>query len=100
MVWFVGVEGDARAVVRPRWPPRFKRAFRDLNRFTSRRRNHVDAVPPVVIAQKCYPPPIGRGHWLRPRLPVRKAPELLLNIFVDGARSPILRVSYIDRPSL
>ena len=81
----IGVEGDARAVVRPRGTPGFEFAFGDLDSVSAGRGHDVEMVPAVFIAQEGDPLAIGRGPRLRARFaPVGDAPEFFFVDLVDG----------------
>src|SRR5712692_409699 len=96
--WFIRVECNLLAVVRPGGAPGFELSLRDLHHLPAGRWHNVQMIPAILIAEKCNPPSV----WRRPRLgsyltPVRYAPKVLFGNLVDGVRFPIGDISDINR---
>src|SRR5690349_10826570 len=74
-IFEVGIERDARAVVRPGRTPGFKLALGDLYGIATGGGHHVKMIPTVLVAKKGNPLAVGRGPGLRAGLaPVGNAP--------------------------
>src|SRR5258708_39773712 len=91
MIGFVGVEGDARAVVRPCGTPGFKVALGNLHGRSPERRHDVEMGPTIFAAEEPDPFPIARRSGLSTGLAaVGTAPELVLLNFVALAPAAVV----------
>src|SRR5437868_3204383 len=81
----IRVEGDARAVRRPRRTPRLELPFRDLHRVAAGRRHHVEMIPAVAVADDRKPLAIRRRQQSRTGI-TGDAPEFFVDVFSRDAR--------------